>query len=407
MRSALLAGGTALALALALALAPCGRAADPVPYAASVTAPDAEARSGPSADAKFYPTNRLRRGDVVQVLKERPDGWLEIRPPEGSFSWINTRFVSQPFAAQPNNYVITAPPGEKVPAMVGGELVEAKPTVEGARLERATQVRRYERAGHPGMNKTDADGTWMPIEPPAGEVRYLRADAVARPPSPPAPGAAPGPAAPGAAAGSTFIPAPGQPLPANENPTHAELDELYARAVAAERAGDVNQAARLYSRVAALGLPINHTYARQALHRASYLLGGAGGAAPAVDSRVYSMPAEPPPPPSARLARPFPPAPGQPAAPAGATFTTSRQPGDTGAAPRWVGRLRRAGRGIGDRPTYVLESTRGVPILYANPGPGVDLESLVGRDVELVGNAVYYGEVRANYMAVTQVRQVP
>jgi hypothetical protein len=404
MRSALLAGGTALALALA----PCGRvAADPAPYAATVTAPDAEVRSGPSVDAKFYPTNRLRRGDVVQVLKERPDGWLEVRPPEGSFSWINTRYVSQPFAAQPNNYVVTAQPGEKVPVMVGGELVEAKPTVEGARLERATQVRRYEKAGHPGMNKTDADGTWMPIEPPAAEVRYLRSDALSRPPPAPSPAAAPGLPAPGAAPGSTFVPAPGPQAAASDRPTHAELDELYARAVAAERAGDVNQAAQLYSRVAALGLPINHAYAREALNHAYYLLRGTGAAAPAVDSRVYSMPAEPPPPPSARLARPFPPAPGQPAAPAAATFTTSRQPGDAGAAPRWVGRLRRAGRGIGDRPTYVLESARGVPILYANPGPGVDLESLVGRDVELVGNAVYYGEVRANYMAVTQVRQVP
>jgi hypothetical protein len=94
----------------------------------------------------------------------------------------------------------------------------------------------------------------------------------------------------------------------------------------------------------------------------------------------------------------------QPVSTAGATFTTSRQPGESASAPPCVGRLRRAGRGIGDRPTYVLESTTGAPLLYANPVAGIELDSYIGHTVELTGTTTYYGLLRANYMWVTQVR---
>src|SRR5262249_45317533 len=40
-----------------------------------------------------YVTNRLNKGDVVEVVKVGTDGWLQIKPPPGSVSWINTRFL--------------------------------------------------------------------------------------------------------------------------------------------------------------------------------------------------------------------------------------------------------------------------------------------------------------------------
>src|SRR4051812_1355852 len=85
MRSISLPAGMTLTLILV-----CGSyiAAAPLPYTATVTQPEVEVRSGRSADPNFYPTNRLHRGDVVEVLKEFPDGWLGIRPPRESFSWI-------------------------------------------------------------------------------------------------------------------------------------------------------------------------------------------------------------------------------------------------------------------------------------------------------------------------------
>ena len=74
--------------------------------------------------------------------------------------------------------------------------------------------------------------------------------------------------------------------------------------------------------------------------------------------------------------------------------------------PKRIRSGRKAGRGIGNRPTYVLESTTGGPLLYANPVAGVELDSQIGHTVELIGTTTYYGELRAYYMWVTQVRQL-
>jgi hypothetical protein len=432
MRSIPHVGGLIFALALSLALG--GRSsADPVPYSAPVVVAEAEVRSGPTTDPKFYSTNRLRRGDVVQVVKERPDGWLEIRPPQGSFSWINTRYVTQPVPTQPNNFVVMTPGGVRVSVLMGGELGQGRPTVEAAKLEQGTMVYRYTKTGETTRVASDTDGTWMPIDPPAAEVRYLRAEAVGKAPAPaaaapapvPVPAAVPqavaNPAAnPAAIGASSFTPtsvAPGAVgvqagvIPASsDKPTHAEVEDLYNRAVAADRAGNVQLAAQLYYKAASMGLAINSPICPQALGRANYLLGIVPPASsPVTDSRLRPMTPEPVTPPVVRLAQPCTPAvpPDQPLSTAGATFTTSRQQGDMLSTPQWVGRLRRAGRGIGNRPTYVLESSTGAPLLYANPVVGVELDSFIGQNVQLIGTTTYYGELRAQYMWVTQVRQVP
>src|SRR5205085_7185101 len=51
--------------------------ADTVPlYQAKVVVDDALVRSGPSMT--FYPTNKLRRGELVEVVGEERDGWLKV-----------------------------------------------------------------------------------------------------------------------------------------------------------------------------------------------------------------------------------------------------------------------------------------------------------------------------------------
>src|SRR4051794_8899708 len=96
MQAASRIGGVLAVLALAV---PAGAA--PVPYVAVITQADAEVRSGPGAEASLYPTNRLQRGQRVEVVKELPGGWLEIKPPAGSFSWVNTRFIDPVMPSAP------------------------------------------------------------------------------------------------------------------------------------------------------------------------------------------------------------------------------------------------------------------------------------------------------------------
>src|SRR5262245_4278467 len=85
-------------VALLAALPRTSRATEPpapdaVLYTASVVPLEAEVRCGPGNSPRLYPTNRLKKGDRVEVVRELQDGWLAIKPPPGSFSWINMRFL--------------------------------------------------------------------------------------------------------------------------------------------------------------------------------------------------------------------------------------------------------------------------------------------------------------------------
>src|SRR5262245_45528539 len=141
-------------------------------YPVAVKDAEADVRSGPSTDPKMYVTNRLRRGDVVQVVKARDDGWLEIKPPAGSFSWINTRFVDR-ISQQTPTFLVVTHDDYPVPVRIGSSVVDEKPTVEGVRLVRGTQV-----VGIGNPLTSQDEGSWLPIDPPPQEVRYIRAEAV-------------------------------------------------------------------------------------------------------------------------------------------------------------------------------------------------------------------------------------
>src|SRR5579859_6251529 len=81
MRSTLVLGVVA---GLAISSAPAW--AQTLPMQATVTAPHVEVRSGPTD--KFYPTLELHQGEAVVVIRASTEpGWVEIKPPEGSFNW--------------------------------------------------------------------------------------------------------------------------------------------------------------------------------------------------------------------------------------------------------------------------------------------------------------------------------
>jgi uncharacterized protein YraI len=409
--------------------------AQAAPYSAAVKTAEAEVRSGPSADPKMYVTNRLRQGDVVQVVKAREDGWLEIKPPTGSFSWINTRFVDRTSQQNPT-YVVVTQDDYPVPVRIGSSVVDEKPTVEGPRLPRGTLVVAI---GNPLTSQDE--GMWLPIEPPPQEVRYIRADVVQAtktnepPMAPPAAvgtasggGAAPAPPAPapppseinlsgGGGSGSTTTtstsnaPAPAAPPADPDSP-----EGMWQQAQQMEQAGRKAEAESLYTKLAHKVSQVNHDLAMKCYNRIHYLKEGIrtaaqqGGFALTLMQRPTGSAAD------NRLS----PTPGNTNTPAVDCHVTAC-PGDAQVAsygavnnpaptldPQVMGPglLRLAGRGIDNQRAYALED-RGQLLMYVTAQPGVNLESYVGRIVSLYGPMVYRGDLNKNYMRVMSVTPAP
>lgn len=68
-----------------------------------------------------------------------------------------------------------------------------------------------------------------------------------------------------------------------------------------------------------------------------------------------------------------------------------------------MGRLRRASFFVDGKRAYVLEDRSGQPMYYVTAAPNLDLEPYVHHQVNLVGSAVYRGDLRSNYMEVIGV----
>lgn len=358
------------------------------PYESTVTVAEIEVRSGPSSDPKFYPTSRLRQGDRVQVLKEEEGGWLAIKPPNGSFSWINTRFIE--LSAQQTSAQVL---GDDVVVRIGSELVNTEPTVEAkVKLKRGTQVVVLDT-----RKVYTSDGGWLPIAPTPEEVRYIPANAV-KPSaqvqtvqsSPPLADAAP------VAIGPTSAePLWQQAQQLEQAGRYADAADFYLQL--ASRTNDHDLQMRCYNRVHFLrqgmttSVPPNYQAGRP--NTAQY---------PNQDNRLVPTPVYP-------TAQPTTPPPSGPAT----SQYVYRQDTPRIATPGPMtqasgpGRLRRASFFLDHKTTYVLESSQGLPLMYVTAQPGVNLEPYVNRNVDLWGTMVYRGDVKTNYMTVQQVRTLP
>jgi uncharacterized protein YgiM (DUF1202 family) len=139
-------------------------AAESSPYQARVVVGGAPVQSGPGEN--FYPTDTLTQGDTVDVYREKSGGWLAIRPPTGSYSWV----------------------AEKDLILKDGGLAEAvKDGVAsriGSRLSdrhNAAQVRLKKGEGVEVLGEENINGEkWCKIAPPAGEFRWIHASVVER-----------------------------------------------------------------------------------------------------------------------------------------------------------------------------------------------------------------------------------
>lgn len=134
------------------------------PYEARVTTPRTLVHSGPGE--KFYPTRALSPGDTVEVYREEAGGWLGIRPPKDSFSWVSEKQLKR----QDGNLAEIRE--DNAASRIGSELSDKR---------NAVQVRLKQGEGVEILGQDSIEGeTWFKIAPPAGEFRWIHAASVER-----------------------------------------------------------------------------------------------------------------------------------------------------------------------------------------------------------------------------------
>jgi len=141
------------------------------PYSAFVATSEASVRSGPGET--YYPVLNLKLGDAVEVWRQDPGGWLAVRPPEGSFTWVAAEFVEQT--------------GEKTGRITGNE-VNARVGTKFSDLRDAIQIQlsagdEVDILESRALRTGDQETLWFKILPPAGEFRWIAARHVVLHPS--------------------------------------------------------------------------------------------------------------------------------------------------------------------------------------------------------------------------------
>jgi len=320
------------------------------PAEAIILQSEVEVRSGPSKT--FFPTSKLHRNDKVVVLRESKEapGWLEIRPPAGSFSWVNAKHVKQ----VDRTSFVDCDPARPVSILPGSTLVNQEPNRESMKLTAGTIVVTVDRA------MTVGGETWLPIQPHPSEVRFIPAEAVKTTP---------------------VIAANNSPPKWDRTPEGFTTNGVLAEAQQAEKANDINRARFLYQQVANNSTDMNQK--QFAVNRLASLPQGPVPAQ-ATSNSGYS-PTNPPP---------------------GPAMTGLQQL----KAPEWstYGRLKDTKMTREDgQPIYSLEDAQGRTISYVTTNPGKSLEKYLGRMVAVYGprmwrpdSAVRLEYIVASHMAV-------
>ncbi len=130
------------------------------PFKAYVTADDVEVRSGPGAD--FYPTDKLQKGETVEVYRRDAGGWCAIRPPEGSFSWVSGRVLK----FQDGNLAVIKE--DDAASRVGSSLSNVRDVIQ-VRMRKGEAVEILDSKEAPGGKSQ----VWYKIAPPSGEFRWI------------------------------------------------------------------------------------------------------------------------------------------------------------------------------------------------------------------------------------------
>ena len=373
-----------------------------VPFTARIILPNAEVRSGPGSDSKLYGTNNLKAGDVITVVQERPDGWLAIRPPDGSFSWVQSKYLQRIVATQPN-YLVQTNDGNKVPVYIGSAVLNTKPTLESARLTRGSQVKSL------GAAQSDGKENWIPIVPPENELRYIRCEAIGKQAVQANPTPAAVPSTPPNPVSSNAI------VNANSAVPNCDANQRWSQAISAETAGQSTEAIRLYSQIGQDFACSQPMFASQAYGRAVWLRDCASKGK--TNTVQACAPGQPKLTNKALVQAVSNSQNNAPTAPIGSAPVANMVPQSNGPSPTPVksinsgsgsgmgpGFLRKAGRPQSYEPSYYIESQQGRPLIYLAPAPGQNLDLFINQRVEVSGPTTYRSDMRAYVMTVYQIQ---
>ena len=138
--------------------------ADDTPMSVLTLSDDTPLLSGPSDDS--YATDYVPAGTLLEVVRRDAGGWLAVRPPAGSFSWI----PAPKLRLSPSGQAAEVTADDAV-AWIGSRVETVRDHKWQVRLRRGEQV-----AVLGSRELTDSQGQpqrWYQIASPAGEFRWV------------------------------------------------------------------------------------------------------------------------------------------------------------------------------------------------------------------------------------------
>ncbi len=350
----------------------------------TITALEVEVRGGPSMG--YYATGKLHRGDHVDVTCER-NGWLAISPPQpgkDSFSWVDASAVR---LLGTTTATVVAP---ETPLRVGSQLKRDELGTQQVKVAQGTLLTVI------GKGMTAGITTWLPVLPAPPEVRYIPASAVS---------------ADGGVTASPRTP----PLASSSGTQAGGMDQRWLQAVQAEREGRIDQAIQLYRNLAQQVNRNDHELAERCLERVRLLRESQWRAAVqdqqtlAKSTATYYS--------GANAEGHLIPNTGSPYAAASYAAQPNQDPsrsvrltapGGTTAATvpgQWYGpaKLYRTTMSTPDhKPIYGFEPDNAQYHFYITPGPGMDADRFLHRNVYVYGTLSYDKDMRTWYMGTVQ-----
>ena len=401
---------------LVVCLAPLTGFAQSSPYTAVVSEDDVKVRA--NASDKFPVTGMLPRGALVVVDHEDSSGWLAIRPPVGSVSWVPSQFVKgfDPERPLPQNVVVHS---------------EGQVTLAPGQVGVPQPLDNFRKVNVPdgtilaviGPKVTYQNKTWYPVMPPDGDFRYIPRTAVksgqpvsetfsvagaatAKPNAPVDPVAAPVLAIPSEGVRPASLPGnvASWASPGGSNP-------LWAQAEQAELAGRLDEAERLFFELARKMNEPNgdHDIANQCYTRIHNLREKKRLNQAVSGTRVTPPPAEPRTEERTRSRTLGTMTSESKEKEAKAPVEPRERDTDPTSPSRWTGPgfLIRTGYSLNGRTTYALESSPRVVRYYVVEADGVDLKPFVNRRVDLQGEVSNRRDVAKPMLTATAVEAVP